>query len=175
MKWTLPLAASLLLAACSPALNWRSVPLDGAALTATLPCKPEHAARTVEMAGMQVELAMVGCDADGATFAVSHTALPDPARADAALAHWRAAMLARLGAAQVASEMPFAPRGALALPSAVQVLAQGRRPDGTAVTAQAVWFARTMGVQVHLYHAVVYTAKPRPDVADALFAGLELQ
>ena len=175
MKFTLPLVASLLLAACSPALNWRSVPLDGAALTATLPCKPEHAARTVEMAGMPVELAMAGCDADGATFAISHTAVPDPARADAALAHWRAAVLARLGTAQVASEVPFAPRGALALPSAVRVVAQGRRPDGAAVTAQAVWFARTAGAQVRLYHAVVYTSKPRPDVADALFAGLELQ
>lgn len=58
MKRTLPWVAALMLAACSPALNWRSVPLDGAALTATLPCKPDHAVRTVEMAGLPVELAM---------------------------------------------------------------------------------------------------------------------
>ena len=85
MKRTLPWVAALMLAACSPALNWRSVALDGAALTATLPCKPDHAVRTVEMAGLPVELAMAGCEADNATFAISHAALPDPARADTAL------------------------------------------------------------------------------------------
>lgn len=42
-------------------------------------------------------------------------------------------------------------------------------------TVQGVWFARAMGPQVRLYHAVVYTAKPRPDVADAFFAGLTLR
>ena len=103
MKRTLPWVAALMLAACSPALNWRSVALDGAAHTATLPCKPDHAVRTVEMAGLPVELAMAGCEADNATFAISHAALPDPARADTALAHWRAAALARVGAATVLS------------------------------------------------------------------------
>ncbi|HEY9208268.1 hypothetical protein [Acidovorax soli] len=172
MNRTLPWAAALLLAACSPALNWRSVPLAGAALTATLPCKPDHATRTVEMAGASVELAMAGCEADSATFAISHTALPDPARADAALVHWRAAVLARLEAATVLSEQPFAFAGTLPLPSSVRLVAQGRRADGSAVTVQGVWFARAVGPQVRLYHAVVYTAQPRPDVASALFAGL---
>lgn len=69
-----------------------------------MPCKPDHAVRTVEMAGLPVELAMAGCEADNATFAISHVALPDPARADTALAHWRAAALARVGAATVLSE-----------------------------------------------------------------------
>ena len=98
MKWTLTGAAALLIAGCSPALNWRTVPLPEADLTITLPCKPDQATRTVELAGAPVELSMVGCDADGATFAVSHAALADPAQVGAALTHWRAAMLARLGA-----------------------------------------------------------------------------
>lgn len=175
MNWTLPWAAALLLAACSPALNWRSVPLDGAALTATLPCKPDHATRTVEMAGAPVELVMAGCEADNATFAISFAALPDPASADTALAHWRAAVLARLEPATVLSEQPFTRPGTLAMPSAVRLVAQGWRADGSAVTVQGVWFARAVGPQVRLYHAVVYTDKPRPEVADALFAGLDLQ
>ncbi len=178
MNWTLTGAASALLglAACSPALNWRSVALPEAALTITLPCKPDHATRSVELAGMPVDLSMVGCDADGATFAVSHAALPDPAQTGAALAHWRAAVLARLGGAQAqASDVPFAPRGALLLPQSVRTVAQGRGPNGSAVTAQAVWFARPAGPQMRLYHAVVYTAQPRPEVADTFFAGLGLQ
>ncbi|MBV7457964.1 hypothetical protein KW843_26055 [Acidovorax sp. sif1233] len=165
------------LAGCSPALNWRSVPLPEAAITITLPCKPDRAVRPVELAGSPVELAMAGCDADGATFAVSHAALADPAQVGAALTHWRAAAIANLGsgAAARAVDTPYAPPGVLPLPQSVRTVVQGQRPDGSAVTAQAVWFARAVGPQVRLYHAVVYTPKPRPEVADQFFAGITLQ
>ena len=124
MKWTLTGAAALLIAGCSPALNWRTVPLPEADLTITLPCKPDQATRTVELAGAPVELSMVGCDADGATFAVSHAALADPAQVGAALTHWRAAMLARLGAGAEAGakDAPSAPRGPLPLPQSVRTV-----------------------------------------------------
>ena len=46
--------------------------------------------------------------------------------------------------------------------------------DGAAVTAQAVWFARAAGPEVRLFHAVVYSQKPRPEVAEQFFAGLAL-
>ena len=169
------LAAGLLLAACSPALNWRSVPWPEAAITATLPCKPDRATRTVELAGVPVEMSMVGCDADGATWAVSHVALADPARAGVALAHWRAAVVAQLGpdAAASARDTPFAPLGVLPLPQSVRTLAQGRRPGGGApVHAQGVWFARAVGPQMRLYHAVVYAPQERAGAADTFFAGL---
>ena len=178
MNWTLTLAASLLfLTGCSPALNWRNVPVADAALTITLPCKPDQANRKIELAGVPVELFMVGCDADGATFAVSHVALDDPSTAGAALAHWRAAALAQLGPAAAASavDTPYAPAGVLPLAQSVRTVATGQRADGTAVTLQAVWFARVAGPKLRLYHAVVYTAKPRPAVAEAFFAGLSLQ
>jgi len=175
------LALTLTLVACSPALNWRSVPVPEADLTVTLPCKPDTAHRTVELAGAPAELAMVGCEADGAVFAVSHTAMADPALVGKALAHWRAAVMANLAAQQpaatasaAATDTPFTPRGALVLPQSVRTVVQGRRPDGSAVTAQAVWFARASGSQIRLYHAVVYTAKPRPELADQFFSGLVL-
>lgn len=176
----LTLALTLTLAACSPALNWRSVPVPEADLAVTLPCKPDAAHRTVELAGAPAELAMVGCKADGAVFAVSHTAMADPALVGKALAHWRAAVVANLGAqtaaaaSAAATDTPFTPRGALVLPQSVRTVVQGRRPDGSAVTAQAVWFARASGLQIRLYHAVVYTAKPRPELADQFFEGLAL-
>ena len=52
MNRTLLRAAALpvalcVLQGCSPALNWRSVPLPDAGITITLPCKPDHATRTV--------------------------------------------------------------------------------------------------------------------------------
>lgn len=178
MNWTSTRALALLLwlAGCSPALNWRTVPVPEAGLSVALPCKPDRAARTVELAGMPTELAMVGCDADGATFAVSHAALADPARAGQALRHWRAAVLDHLGpgAAAATTDAPYAPAGALVLPEAVRTVAQGLHPDGKPVFLQGVWFARAAGPQLQLYHAVVYTRTPRPELADQFFAGLEL-
>lgn len=170
----------LLLAACSPALNWREVRLGGAAMSALLPCKPEHAVRAVELAaGRQSDLALWSCDADGATFAVSHMAAPDPARADASLQQWRAAVLARLRVAQPAAAAaeaaaaPFVPAGSLALPESLRMQVAGLRADGRSVVADAVWFARPEGGAVRLYHAVVYTPDARPQAADAFFAGLQ--
>lgn len=96
----------------------------------------------------------------------------------AALAHWCAAALAHLGPAAAASavDTPYAPAGVLPLAQSVRTVADtGQRADGTAVTLQAVWFARVAGPKLRLYHAVVYTAKPRPAVAEAFFAGLSLQ
>jgi hypothetical protein len=141
MKRTLPWVAALMLAACSPALNWRSVPLDGAALTATLPCKPGHAVRTVEMVGLPVELAMAGCEADMHTFAISHAALPDLARADTALAHWRAAALARVGAATVLSSRHLDHRGRCHCRRRRALGSAGQRAD-PARHGAGVWFAR---------------------------------
>lgn len=182
LRWVL--AAALGLQACSPALNWRSVPVPEAALQAMLPCKPEQAARTVELAGAAVSLSMLGCDADGATFAVSYARLADPSQVGRALEHWQAATLARLGvsttvpgaapALQPFAPQPFVPPGALAIPQAVRTTLQGRSPDGTAVAAQAVWFARAVGGEVLVYHAMVLSPKPQPAVADTFFAGLAL-
>jgi hypothetical protein len=63
----------------------------------------------------------------------------------------------------------------LAIPQAVRTTIQGRSPDGGAITAQAAWFARAMGGEVLVYHAVVLSPKPQPVVADTFFAGLELK
>ena len=42
-------------------------------------------------------------------------------------------------------------------------------------TAHAAWFARALGSEVRVYHAVVFADKARPAVADTFFAGLELR
>jgi len=176
----LPVLA-VLLAACSPALNWRSVPLDAAGLTTLLPCKPDSAVRSVELGTAQaVELSMVGCNADGATFAVSHLRIDDPAQAGATLALWQAAVRARMQAPEGSLQAPpatkaFVPAGALQLPQSVHASLLGRTGDGSAVTAQAVWFARLEGPHARLYHAVVYSPAPRPEVAQTFLDGVRLQ
>lgn len=172
---------SVALAGCSPSLNWRSVPLEPLGLNASLPCKPDRIERSIELAGAPVQMHMAGCTADGATVAVACAALSPPTLAGAALAHWRAAVLAALrappaGQTGAAQDQPFVPAGALALPQSLRTRAQGEQPDGGgAAFMDAVWFARLHGAQLQACHAVVYSTQPRPDVADLLLAGLVLQ
>lgn len=167
---------ALLLAACSPALNWRSVPVPEAGLAITLPCKPERAARDVDLGAGPGTLSMLGCEADGATFAVSHLLLDDPAQAGTTLARWREAVLAGMRAeAPTEPGAAFVPARALALPQSVRVAARGHAPGGAAVAADAVWFARLEGPHARLYHAVVYAPALRAEAAGAFFAGLALQ
>ena len=78
--FTTGLAAVLALAACSPALNWREVRPANTSLSLLLPCKPDKAEKIVPLGGQPTTLAMLGCDAAGATFAVAVADLGDPAR-----------------------------------------------------------------------------------------------
>ena len=169
--------ASVGLAACNPALNWREVRADTTELVALLPCKPDRGARAVSLGGQAVQLQMAGCEAGGATFAVSHATLADGAQAQAALAQWREVTLKNLRAAPAvpaaARDVPFAPKGAMALPGSVRVTAQGQRPEGGAVSAQAVWFARATPTGVQIFHAVIYAERMAPEAAETFFAGLK--
>lgn len=171
IRWFL-VAASLVLAACSPALNWREVHLGDAGLKLMLPCKPDRASRRMAMAGGEVELQMVGCEAGGALFAVSVVDLGDAGATAEAQRQWQRAMLLAMQADPAAGSAPIAAyglKGADASPASVRLGAQGRRPDSSAVQVQAVWFVR--GTQ--LYHAAVYAERLSPDAVDPFLSGFE--
>ena len=163
------------LGACSPAFNWREVRVEPTALVALLPCKPDQGTREVVLGGQALSLHMLGCDVDTSTFAVSYIDLPDASQVPAVLAQWKAAMLSTMRATQT-RELPATVKGVAtaangsALPLLL-VQAQGTRPDGRAVVAQGVWFARDR----QLFHAVMYADRVNPDVADAFLSGLQLK
>ena len=159
------------LVACSPALNWRTMRSDAHDLSMLLPCKPDKATRDVPMAGATVALDMQGCDAAGATFAVSHVRLADATQAGAALAGWQAATLANLRATQPQPQPFEVPGGQLGVRWAVQ----GLRADGRPVSAQAVWFARIQADGIDLFNAVVFADKGDTAVADTFFTGLQFE
>ena len=163
-------AGCLALTACSPALNWREVRLEPSALVAMLPCKPDQGSRSVTLAGQNLSMHMMGCEADSATFAVSYADLPDATQAAAVQAQWQTAMLGNMRATQNL-QSPLNIKGVVGATGAVQLQAQGTQPDGRAVVAQGVWFIR--GAQV--FHAVMYAAKLNPEAADAFFTGFRLQ
>jgi hypothetical protein len=176
MRWIVLLLVPVgaWLAGCSPALNWREVRLGDAPALVLLPCQPDQAERTVPLAGESVMLHMSGCDAAGATFAVSQIRMRSGAPAAVALAQWRTATLARLQARDV-REQPFQPAGSLTLPQSVRVAATGQRAGGQPVQAQAAWFARSAPEGLWLFHAVVYADAVNAQAADTFFDGLRLQ
>lgn len=163
------LAASLLLPACGPAFNWRDVRPDNTSLRLLLPCKPDKAQRSVPLGGQPTELAMLGCDAGGATFALAVATVADASQIAAAQAGWQAATLSNMKASGPARITPLIVPGASVQPPAVLVQAMGQRADGQAVTSQAAYFVQ--GSQ--LFQAVIYAGKLQPEVAETFFASLK--
>ena len=175
LLWPLVLAFGLV--ACQPALNWRETRSDLHPLVMLLPCKADKGVREVPMpGGRQLPLDMVGCEAGGATFAVSHVRLADPAEAGPVLAGWRTAVLANMRAAGPAQDQPFTLPGTMTLPQALRSSATGQGADGRAVVAQAAWFARVGPEGVDVFHAVVYAQRQDAaltTMADTFFGGFK--
>lgn len=164
------LSFSFLLAACSPTLNWREVPLAGGELKALLPCKPDKASRKQSLAAQEIDISMLGCEAGGALYAVSVAELGAPDKALAVQVQWQANLLGNMGATSSANSS-FAIKGATPQLDPVRLTAVGVRPDGGPVQAQGVWFARGP----HLYHAVIYAERISAEMSEPFFGGLELQ
>lgn len=164
------LLLALAAAACSPTFNWRELRVEGTALRTMLPCKPDKATRKVPMAGTDVELQVLGCQTGGATFAVLHATLQDPARADEVLRQWNQATLANLHGTATSTHA-FTPAGSTPVPGAQRVSATGKRQDGSAVRGEAAYFAR--GPQV--FQAVVYAGETRPEWLQPFFDGLRFE
>jgi hypothetical protein len=164
------LSLAVLLAACSPALNWREVRPGGAELKALLPCKPDQGHRRQRLAGQDIDISMVGCEAGGALFAISVAELGDPDRALAVQVQWQAHLLGNMQAV-VSTNSAYAIKGAGAQLAPVRLSARGLRPDGRPVVVQGVWFARG----TRLYHAVIYADTIVDAQSEPFFGGLELQ
>lgn len=159
-----------LLAACNPTFNWREVRVDPPGLLAMLPCKPDKGARTVPMAGREVSLNVLGCETGGATFALMQADIGDAARTGEVLAQWRVATLLNMRAAASRQE-PFLPPGAVAVANSVHVVASGQRADGSAVESHAAYFARGS----HVFQAVIYADRLKPEAAETFFSSIKLQ
>lgn len=166
--WALALVAGLV--ACSPSLNWRAVPV--AQLAALLPCTPDHAERQVELAGAQRTLAMWGCEADGALFAVSHVRVDTPASARPLIAAWQKAALRNMSGA-TAQPVPFQVPvlTSQTLEPGVLLRTTGKHANSQAVQGQLAWFSRGTDV----YHLAVYAPTLAPAMTDPFFTELHWQ
>lgn len=161
------LALCLLLCACSPALNWRSVTLEG--VQATLPCKPDQAQRPVQLASLDLNLSMAGCEADGGLYAISHLRLAQGVQAQPLIDAWRdqALQTMRATAAPVAS--PLAALGAR--PALTVYQASGTNPRGQAVQARWIWVQRDRDI----YHWALYAPAIRAEMEEPFFSAMQWQ
>jgi hypothetical protein len=86
------------LAACSPKYNWRDYASPDAPYRVMFPGKPASYTRSVDLDGMRVDMTMTATEVEGAMYAVGTAQAPDPARAQAALAAIKTALLRNIGA-----------------------------------------------------------------------------
>ena len=165
-RWSL-IACSL--AACTPALDWRDVRPAGSGAAALFPCQPDRFARSVQLASSTVQMVLVSCTADGATYALSLADLGDPIKASVALAELRTAAARNLGGVPRDS-VPMVVPGMTPSPLAERLTVDGQRADGHAVREQAAFFTR--GVRV--YQASIVGERIDGQAADMFFSGLKL-
>lgn len=162
---TLP-ALVLALAGCSPSLNWRNATLDS--LRFALPCKPDTAERPFLLDDLTLTIAMAGCQADGALFAVSRISLPSGAAAGPLLAQWQQATLARMQAGPVTQRsVPASTQGS---PAMVIYAASGRNPQGEPVQAQLVWLQSG----TTLFHLALYAPRISAEMQEPFLSAVQL-
>jgi hypothetical protein len=172
------LPCAVLLAGCTPDLNWREVGLAPTPLRALLPCKPDEGERPATLAGQTLRVHMQGCKAAGATFTLAWVEVAEPAQLGAILGAWQDASLERMGLVpgpDAPAGQAFVPAGALSLPQSVRLQATGRRPDDQAlVTVQAAWFASARGDKTYVYQAAMYSPRTDQATAENFLAGLHV-
>jgi len=174
----LPVAAVVLLAACSPTFNWRDVPMADGGLTALLPCKPDRAERAIPLGASTVNVQMAGCEAGDATFAIATARAGNAAEAEAWLDAWRTSTRAQWQAAtggQV-SETSVSVVRAAPKPAPWQIEAHGADASGKPNEARVRWFAQFQrDGSVAIFQATVLGKPSATDATSTFFDGLRLR
>jgi hypothetical protein len=114
-----------------------------------------------------ISMDMVGCEADGALFAVSRVALSGTTDTALLQTQWQQASLLQMraqGVPEAEEVRSLAPGG-----RALRVLhLLGQRPDDSAVQARLAWVV----VGSDLFHLAVYAPPGAPDTTEPFFSGV---
>jgi hypothetical protein len=130
----------LVLAGCTPALDWREVRPQGADVRVLFPCRPASHARPVRLAGDQSLMSMYSCAAEGTVYALSFADVKDLARVDAAIDELAIAVQAHFQPIESAASQPAAVRGMTPHPAAATWRLAGRMPDGRTMQERTALF-----------------------------------
>jgi hypothetical protein len=167
------LCASLV-AACSPAYNWRTVSDAAEGYAIDLPAKPTIDERSVDIAGAALPMHVRAARAEGAVFAIASIDLP---RDDAQLRKSVVDALRRALARNVQAtpiersiNVPMAQGGAV---QGVEVLATGKAGDAHEQRTIHAWIAANGR---HVYQAAIIAAHAPPqEQSEQFFGSLKLE
>lgn len=162
-------SALVALSACSPALNWRDVRPEGAAIQMQFPCKPNGQSRDLSLAGKRVNLALHACAAGGMTWGLAVADVADPALVGPALSQLATSAAVNLGTA-AGETLPLRVSGATPNEAAGRRRLTGKLPDGQAVQMQMAVFTR--GTLV--YQASVLGERVTDEAAQTFFDAARL-
>ena len=165
--------ASTVLAACSPANDWRTLHND-AGYTVDLPAKPTVEEHALLIGGTPMTMRMQAAHVAGAVFAVGTVMLPDDSDATrrAALDYLRAGLSRNLaGVPQTAAvRVPLAAGGAV---DGLELLVAGAAAGPE--RARKTIVARLVARGRHVYQAVAISDAPlSTEQLDAFFGSLKL-
>lgn len=150
---------------CSPLLNWRKVSIGS--INAMLPCKPDQAKRMVSLAGEQVELSMIGCEADDALFAISYIQVESTEKAHHLMHSWKEASLSNMQGKETKTEQGSnnVLNQKLKKEEQLNIHANGINARGNTTQAQLRWAV----IGLHIYHWAVYAEKIKPEHLEPMF------
>jgi len=151
-------------------MDWRQMQPEGWGLSVALPCRPASHARTVPLAGAQVELTLMACTAEGHTYAIASAQLADPAKVPLALQALGQAARANVQGVVEAERLAQVP-GMTPQTQARQWRLRGQLPDGTAVVEQALVFAHGLRV----FQATVVGPSADDTLAHTFFEKIEVR
>ena len=157
-------ALCVLLSACSPALDWRELAPEGSRLRLQFPCKPSVHARKLQLAGQPVELTLLACEANAATWALGWADGVNPAYMGEALSQLRVSAAANIGAVPGTLQVRIVP-GATPHEQAGRARVRGQRPDGSNVTQEVLVFAYGL----RIYQATVLASRMDEAAVDQFF------
>lgn len=163
-------AAVTLLAACSPALDWREVRPEGSTARAMFPCRPASQERSIALAGAQVEMRLFVCSAADTVHALGFADVADPARVGPALEEMARAARGNVRGGDAAAAQPASVPGMTPHPAASQWRVAGTLPDGREVEERAVFFSH--GTRV--YQATMIGRRLNLQAEEEFFGGLRV-
>ena len=163
------LATLLVLAGCTPTLDWREARPEGSAARLWFPCRPASHARTVRLGGDQVEMAMYSCASGGAVYALSFADIKDPAKVGAAVDDLSVAVQSHFQQVESAASQPAAVTGMTHGRATTWRLA-GRLRDGRPMQERTVLFSH--GTRV--YQATMLGASLDAQAQEMFFDAIQV-
>jgi len=164
------LLAAAVLTACSPTFDWRDFRSADAPYAVLFPGKPATHTRDVQLDGAPVSMTMAAAEAAGTTFAVGSAALPDAARAQAAIVAMKTAMASNIGAVITSEKTATASAGGK-LHTSIAIEAKGVR-NGEAT----LLVGRFIAVDRRVYQLIVIGKEKKwnQDAVDTFMTSFKL-